>query len=279
MATVAPTARQVAGLLDERRPVARALDYSSVTETSGDRITREALAMLYTRYAFAASLGAGKDVLEVACGSGGGLGLLARRARRVVGGDVTEGLLRRARSHYNGRVPLLRLDAHALPFAAESFDVTILYEAIYYLASPEAYLEECRRVLRPGGLVLLCTVNREWPDFNPSPFSVRYSSAAELAGLLRRYGFQPALYAAFPAEHRSVRDQIVSRLKRTAVRLHLVPRSMKGKVWLKRLFLGELMPAPPEVTDAMCAPEPLRSVEGDAPVRGYKVLYAIGRAG
>jgi ubiquinone/menaquinone biosynthesis C-methylase UbiE len=259
-------------------PAARARDYTCVTETPGDRITREALAMLYTRYAFGASLAAGKDVLEVACGSGGGLGYLARQARRVVGGDVTEGLLRRARTHYNGRVPLLRLDAHALPFAAASFDVIILYEAIYYLASPDAYLEECRRVLRPGGLVLVCTVNKEWPDFNPSPFSVRYYSAVELAGLLGGCGFQPEIYAAFPANHRSVRDHVVSRLKRTAVRLHLVPRSMKGKAWLKQLFLGDLVPAPPEVTEGMAAPESLRPVEGDAPVRGYKVLYAVGRA-
>jgi len=92
------------------------MDYSGVTETVGDHVTREALSMLYTRYAFARTLCEGRDVLEVACGGGQGLGYLASRARRVVGGDLTESLMAQAERHYGGRIPLVRLDAHGLLF-------------------------------------------------------------------------------------------------------------------------------------------------------------------
>jgi len=46
--------------------------------------------MLVARYALARDRGAGKDILEVACGSGIGLGFLARQAKWVVGGDFTD---------------------------------------------------------------------------------------------------------------------------------------------------------------------------------------------
>src|SRR2546427_9416346 len=108
-------------------------DYTSVAETPTLKASREQVSMLYTRYHFAADHCLGKVVLEVACGAGQGLGYLAKKAKLVVGGDYTENLLRVAQRSYNRRVPLLHLDAHALPFRDSSFDVVLLYEAIYYL--------------------------------------------------------------------------------------------------------------------------------------------------
>ena len=104
--------------------------------------------MLYTRYHLASQFSSGKDVLEVACGAGIGLGYLAKRARKAVGGDYSESLLRCVQSHYRSRVPLLRLDAHQLPFGDGSFDTVLLFETIYYLAEPGKFLDECSRVLR-----------------------------------------------------------------------------------------------------------------------------------
>jgi ubiquinone/menaquinone biosynthesis C-methylase UbiE len=252
-------------------------DYTDVTEVPGLGATREQMSMLYTRYRTAQAFCEGKDVLEVACGAGLGLGYLARKARRIVGGDYTERLLRLAQRHYRGRIPLVRLDAHALPFRDRSFDVVILYEAIYYLTEPDRFLAECRRVLRVPGVVLICTVNKEWSDFNPSPFSVRYFSSRELIELLQRQGFAVELYGAFPALKNSARDRVLSLLKRAAVALHLIPRTMKGRAVLKRLFFGRLTPIPPEVTEGMADLEPLVPIAADTVNRSYKVLYAVAR--
>jgi ubiquinone/menaquinone biosynthesis C-methylase UbiE len=108
------------------------MDYEQVTEIPGLGATREQMSMLYTRYRTAAAFCEGKDVLQVACGAGQGLGYLAAKACRVVGGDYTARLLNLARSHYRDRIPLVRLDAHKLPFRDQTFEVVILYEAIYY---------------------------------------------------------------------------------------------------------------------------------------------------
>lgn len=254
-------------------------DYATVTETPGNRQTAEQRAMLYTRYHTASQFSAGNDVLEVACGAGQGLGYLQRKARRVVGGDYAENLLVRAQSHYRGRVPLVRLDAHHLPFRSLSFDTVILFEAIYYLAEPERFLAECRRVLRPNGVLLVCLPNKEWSGFNPSPFSTRYFSASELHKLLVSKNFRTDLFGAFPAEPKSLAGNIVSLVRYVAARLHLFPNTMKGKEFLKRLFYGRLLEMPPELEEEMAESHPLVPLNPGSPASvTYKVLYAIAHA-
>ena len=253
------------------------MDYTGVTEVPGDHISREAVSMLYTRYQYASQFCEYKDVLEVACGAGTGLGYLAKTARRVVGGDYTEDLVRKAHNHYKERIPLLRLDAHALPFQALSFDVVLLYEAIYYLAQPEVFLDECRRVLREQGLVLICTVNKMWADLNPSPLSTAYFSSQELGILLRKGQFNPEIYGAFPVQGKSLRGSLISWLKRVAVTLHLIPKTMRSKAFLKRIFLGPVTKLQPEVFDGMGTyvdPVPLSN---DSPSNQFKVIFAVAR--
>ncbi len=254
-----------------------AINYTMVTEVPGLMASREQLAMLYTRYAYAAKFCDSKDVLEVGCGAGQGLGYLAKKARKVIGGDYTENLITEARGYYGGRIPLLRLDAHDLPFQDSTFGVVILYEAIYYLAQPESFLDECHRVLREKGTLVICSVNKEWSDFNPSPCSTQYFSVRELSNLLRTHHFDAQFLGAFSATRRFAKDKIVSWVKRWAVRLHLIPKTMGGKAFLKRLFFGPLIRVPSEVYDglaAYCSPLPLSD---DAAVPGFKVLFAVAR--
>ena len=253
------------------------MTYATVTETPGHRVTHDAITMMYTRYAFGARYCEGRQVLEVGCGAGSGLGYLGTRARRVVAGDYTHELLAMARSHYGLRFPLVRLDGERLPFRERGFDVVLLYEAIYYLQDAGRFVDEARRVLRPDGVLLICTVNRDWAEFNPSPLSVRYFSAAELRRLLQQKGFACELFAGFPVAVGSARDHVVSALKRSAVRLGLVPKTMKGKEFLKRVFLGRLVPVPPELTNGAGKFETPVPVGGAASVRDFKVLYAVGR--
>lgn len=253
------------------------MNYATVTETPGHRVTRDAIAMMYTRYAFAAHYCDGKQVLEVGCGAGPGLGYLGSHARRVIGGDYTHELLALARGHYGRRFPLVCLDAERLPFRARCFDVVILYEAIYYLRDAGRFVEEARRVLRGDGALVICTINREWTDFNPSPFSVRYYSAPELRGLLQGKGFACQLFVGFPVAVQSARGRVVSALKRSAVRLGVIPKTMKGKELLKRVFFGRLAPVPPELINGADTSETPVPADGDVSVCDFKVLYAVGR--
>jgi len=257
---------------------AAAADFSGVTELPGNLAHREQLAILYTRYRWAARHCRDKDVLEVACGAGQGLGYLRKAARWVVGGDIEEKNLRFARQHYRDRdgIEVRHLDAKSLPFADGTFDTVVFFEAIYYLDDPRKFLDEARRVLRPGGTLLLSSVNCQWHGFNPSPFSVRYYTGAELTELLQDGGFRPRLLAAFRDEPGSASRKAVAWLRRIASSLHLIPKTMKGKALLKRLFYGPLKSIPAEMDEGMAEAAPMEEVEAGRPLREFKMLYVEG---
>lgn len=250
------------------------VDYTSVTEAPGDALRAEALDMLATRYAIASERSRGKRVLEAGCGPGQGLALLAASARFVVGGDYTERLLGYAQQSYRGHVPLVRLDAQRLPFAAGSFDLIVLYEAIYYLRNPHAFLAECGRVLSHDGEILLCSANRLVADFNPSPHAVRYFSSEELRAMLGQHGFTVTVSGAFRADPQTSKDRVVSAIKRTAVALRLVPRTMKGKALLKRLFFGPLRTAPVQLAPGLGAIHGPETIAPGVDDREHRVLFA-----
>ncbi len=253
-----------------------AIDYTSVTEITGYNVTREQLQRIYTRYRYASEFCKGKEVLEVACGSGQGLGYLARCANRVVGGDYDEKMLKLANNYYDGRVELQRLDAHNLPFHDNCFDVVILYEAIYYLEHPEKFVNEAYRVLRKGGVLIICSANKDWSGFNPSPHSYRYLSAPELYLLLHEKQFDTELFGDCPVSEDTMKGNMIGIIKAIAVKLHLIPKTMKGKELLKRVFHGKLFPLPPEINDDLAAYNPPVSIAHDLPSTHYKVLFAVG---
>lgn len=253
-------------------------DFSTVTETPLNRATKEQFQLMYTRYELAARIASGKDVLEVACGAGVGLGLLARTARHTVGGDIDDRNLSFARTTYarNPDIEIVKLDAEQLPFESGSFDVLVLYEALYYIPSIEAFFAEAHRILRPGGTLLISTVNCRWDEFNPSPFSTRYFDASQLAEMFIRYGFRVEILGGFPKVGAGWAHAAIGSVRKVAVSLHLIPKTMAGKEWLKRIFYGELQPIPRELPPhpSMCAS--LDRIEAPYFTDQYRFIYGIG---
>jgi ubiquinone/menaquinone biosynthesis C-methylase UbiE len=125
------------------------MSFKDVTEMTGEEISGEQLQRMCNRYYWAGDYARDRDVIEVACGAGAGLGYLASLARSVQGCDIAEEVLEPARRHYGTRIRIDTADAAKLPYADASADVVILFEAIYYLPSADAFIEEVRRVLRP----------------------------------------------------------------------------------------------------------------------------------
>lgn len=257
------------------RPMSRR--YATVTELPRSNVTPEQLAMLGTRYHLAADFADGKDILEVACGPGVGLEYLARRARSVIGGDFDIEVLRHAGSHSRNGVRILQLDAHAIPFAKQSFDVVVLFEALYYLARPETFVDEARRVLRSGGMLLICTANKEAPGFNPSPYSYQYFSGLQLQSLLSSRGFVTKLYGGFAVPAATPPDRVLLAVRKAAVKLGLIPRTMRGKQLLKRILYRKLVRLPDQLRDETITVQPLTSLLADKSAAAFKVLYAVGR--
>lgn len=252
------------------------IDYSTVTEVQGSQLSREQLERMCARYYFAGEYCEAKDVLEVACGAGQGLGYLAAKAKRIVGGDCTPSLVKSAQRYYGERLEVLELDAHELPFANDSFDVIILFEAIYYLHDVHQFLRECRRVLRADGLLLIGSANKDREGFSPSPHSVAYYSAPELNALLTEYNFTVEMRGDCPVQPKGLRGVMIHRLMSLAARLRLMPKTMKGKAILKRIFMGKLVPQPKELRAEMAPYTRPVPIAKDRINHEFKVLFAVG---
>jgi SAM-dependent methyltransferase len=148
------------------------------------------------RYRFAQGHVAGKKVLEVGCAFGHGTALLLERAAEVDAIDLYRPALDYARGHVRDpRARFHEMDACALTFPPESFDAVVSFEVIEHVEDPAAFLAGIRRVLRPGGVVVLSTPNGDLTmvDGKPAdPTHLREYRADEFRRLLAGAGFADA---------------------------------------------------------------------------------------
>jgi len=128
-----------------------------------------------------------RDVLEAGCGEGYGADLIADVANRVIGLDYDESAVAHVKARYP-RVDMRHGNLAELPLADRSVDVVVNFQVIEHLWDQGQFVTECRRVLRPGGVLLMSTPNRI--TFSPgrdtplNPFHTRELNAAELSELL-----------------------------------------------------------------------------------------------
>jgi SAM-dependent methyltransferase/biotin operon repressor len=100
------------------------------------------------------------EVLDVGSGDGTVAEMLAPRAQRYVCFDHSEKLLGAAQRRLGKRIPVVRGDMHALPFATGRFALVLSLNVLAYAEDPAGALDECCRVVKPGGDLLLVTLNK-----------------------------------------------------------------------------------------------------------------------
>ena len=115
------------------------------------------------RYAWCQRLAAGKDVLDIASGEGYGSAMLAEGARSVVGVDISYEAAAHAASKYKGvdNLRYVQGSAAAIPLADDSVDIVVSFETIEHLLEQEEMMAEIRRVLRPDGIMVMSSPNKE----------------------------------------------------------------------------------------------------------------------
>lgn len=111
---------------------------------------------------------AGLRILDIGCGGGLLSEPMARLGARVVGADAAERNIPVARVHaeHSGlEIDYRHTTAEAMAEAGEQFDVVLNMEVVEHVADPLAYLTACRQLLKPGGLMICSTINRNAKSF------------------------------------------------------------------------------------------------------------------
>jgi len=173
-----------------------------------DYITRQ-IAAEFGRDRDAPDPFAGLRILDIGCGGGLLCEPMARLGADVVGVDAAAGNIPVARLH--AEQSGLEIDyrvgtAEALAETGAQFDVVLNMEVVEHVASPIDYLTACRELLRPGGLHICSTINRNPKSFVMAIFGAewvmrwlpkgthdyaKFITPDELFDLLRRAGLEP----------------------------------------------------------------------------------------
>ena len=110
----------------------------------------------------------GLRLLDIGCGGGLLSEPMARLGAEVVGADAAEGNIPVAQLHAEQsglKIDYQHTTAEALAEAREQFDVVLNMEVVEHVASPESFLSACQQLLKPGGLHLCSTINRNTKSY------------------------------------------------------------------------------------------------------------------
>ena len=164
-------------------------------EATGERFLPEmqgtiALEHLH-RYAMAKDFAAGKVVLDIACGEGYGSAVLAGVAARVYGVDIAPDAIAHAKATYQRpNVEFLIGRCADIPLAEGAVDLVVSFETIEHHTEHEAMFAEIRRVLRPGGLLIMSSPDKlEYTERanHANAYHVKELYAEEFQQLVERY--------------------------------------------------------------------------------------------
>ena len=105
----------------------------------------------------------GKRVLDVGCGAGTDLVRFAKGGALVSGVDISPSAVALARQNFSQQsleADLREADGEHLPYADGTFDLVFAHGVVQYTPNSRALVEECRRVLKPGGDAIFQVYNR-----------------------------------------------------------------------------------------------------------------------
>ncbi|KYF55137.1 ArsR family transcriptional regulator [Sorangium cellulosum] len=132
------------------------------------------------------------DVLDVGSGDGAAAGSLAPYCRSLTCIDSSSRMIESAKERFSTQ-PHVRAqvaDVHDLPFRDASFDSVLVFHTLTYAERPPQALEECARVLRPGGRLVILSLDAHQHREITAPYGERHPgfSPSDIRAMLTRAG-------------------------------------------------------------------------------------------
>ncbi|MCU9848139.1 bifunctional 2-polyprenyl-6-hydroxyphenol methylase/3-demethylubiquinol 3-O-methyltransferase UbiG [Defluviimonas sp. WL0024] len=151
----------------------------------------------------------GLRLLDIGCGGGLLSEPMARLGATVIGADAAARNIPVARLHAEAQgldIDYRHTTAEALAVAGEVFDVVLAMEIVEHVADPQEFVTTCRELLKPGGLMIASTINRNTKSFLAAIIGAewvmrwlpkgthdwaKFITPDELAGQMRKAGLDP----------------------------------------------------------------------------------------
>ncbi len=225
--------------------------FSRLEETYRRLVLRDHIGFVLAAYRRA---GVNGLLLEVGCGGGLLLGMLAKRGVRGAGMDISAQAAASARKV--NRIPALCGTLQHAPLRSGSFSVVTMFHVVEHLNDPVVHLLAARRLLRPGGRVVVQVPNadswqfrlfgKRWNGMDVPRHLVNYRTR-DLVQLLERCGFRVERI-----KHFNLRDNpagfatsLAPRLDPMARRLRNIRETRWGRIAKSMLYLALTVAAIP----------------------------------
>lgn len=129
--------------------------FDEMAASYGAHLAGKHAATLYERVVKAVDELHPSSLLDVGCGNGNLLALLGRSERSLAGADLSPEMIKHARKKLGDSVDLKETDSENLPWNSSSFDAITCTDSFHHYPNPEKVLLEMRRVLKPGGHIVI----------------------------------------------------------------------------------------------------------------------------
>ena len=143
------------------------------------------------RYLQACEVAAGKVVLDIACGEGYGSLMLAKKADKVIGVDISVDTVEHAQKRYKKEnLEYIVGSCAAIPLPDASVDLVVSFETIEHHEQHEEMMHEIKRVLRPSGALLISSPDKYHYSIEhgySNPFHIKELYQHEFKQLLRSH--------------------------------------------------------------------------------------------
>lgn len=200
------------------------------------------------RYAMACELAQQKTVLDIACGEGYGSRLLAQHAKDVTGVDIDQPSIEEATKKYAGdNIRFIQADVRKTALPDHTYDLVVSFETLEHIAEHETFLHEIKRLLKPGGRLIISTPDKKEYSDKPNyrnPFHIKELYRQEFEALIAGFFAHYQIFQQRSSHSSTIMSTNLDRYEQySGDHTHLSKNSNDGWVYLIAIASDNELPA------------------------------------